>query len=284
METQTPSWDGNISILARKEIREAAELMGREEVRHLVRSYYQIQEFRKSAANMSRTLDEQHAPNILTCWIAETQEQIEKRFRLALGDYAKNQPTGEWMMSQHGVGPVIAAGLLAHIDISRAKTVSSIWRFAGLDPSIVWKKGEKRPFNADLKVLCWNAGASFVRSSASEKSFYGKIYRQRKELDVHRNRNGHYANLAAQTLLDKNIKDKKTREIYKLGKLPDGRVDLTARRVAVKLFLSHFHDVLTWHTYGHRAPAPYAFCHLNGHKDMIEPPNAPWPAGTPYKD
>lgn len=56
--------------------------------------------------------------------------------------------------SIHGIGPVISAGLLAHIDIHRAVTVGHIWRFAGLDPSVKWLKKTKRPWNAGLKVLC----------------------------------------------------------------------------------------------------------------------------------
>ena len=42
-----------------------------------------------------------------------------------------------------GIGPVIAAGLLANIDIKQAPTVGHIWRFAGLDPTNKWigKKG-----------------------------------------------------------------------------------------------------------------------------------------------
>jgi hypothetical protein len=37
-----------------------------------------------------------------------------------------------------GIGPVIAAGLLANIDITKAPTAGHIWRFAGLDPSSKW--------------------------------------------------------------------------------------------------------------------------------------------------
>jgi hypothetical protein len=37
----------------------------------------------------------------------------------------------------------LAAGLLAHIDITKAPTAGSIWRYAGLDPSIEWLGREK---------------------------------------------------------------------------------------------------------------------------------------------
>jgi hypothetical protein len=44
--------------------------------------------------------------------------------------------------------------LLARIDIVKAPTAGHIWRYAGLDPTVRWNKGEKRPWNAGLKVLC----------------------------------------------------------------------------------------------------------------------------------
>ena len=51
---------------------------------------------------------------------------------------------------------------------------------------------------------------------------------------------------------------------------------MRARRKAVKLFLSHLHEVWFYiHTGGQRAPRPYAIEHL-GHAHYIEVPNAPW--------
>lgn len=260
---------------SRKDIRAAALTLGREEIRYLVTSYYQVQEYRKAAGNMALALGKDEKPCELVSWLSDSQRRIEDDIKAALEAYVKNEPTGQWCLAQHGIGPVISAGLLAHIDITKAPTVGHIWSFAGLNPAQKWGKGEKRPWNAELKVLCWKIGDSFVKSRGSEKSFYGPIYETRKAQEVAKNEAGEFAETARRTLEERNIKDKETRAIYSVGKLPAGRLDLRARRVAVKLFLSHFHDVLMWNEMGKRAPEPYAFAHL-AHAHRIDCPSPPW--------
>lgn len=262
---------------ARKDIKAASQHLGRNEIRYLVSAYYQVQEYRKAAANMALSLGKDEKPCELVSWLAASQERIEKDIQISLDVYARNDPTGAWALKVHGIGPVITAGLLAHIDIERAPTVGHIWSFGGWNPDQVWKKGEKRPWNADLKVLFFKIGDSFMKTSNSPKSFYGPIYRQRKELEVERNERGDFADIAAKTLEERKIRDPDTRKTYEAGKLPAGRLELRARRVAVKLFLAHFHDVLMWNEKGQRAPMPYAFSHM-GHAHIIEAPDAPWPA------
>ena len=55
-----------------------------------------------------------------------------------LDDWTSTDPTGIWAKNQIGIGPVISAGLLAHIDFEKAKNPSKIWRYAGLDPTLKW--------------------------------------------------------------------------------------------------------------------------------------------------
>ena len=78
---------------------------------------------------------------------------------------------GPWAMATIGVGPVICAGVIARIDIHRAPTVGHIWRFAGLDPTQKWEKGKKRPWNTDLKRICWLLGESFVKVINNDDAF-----------------------------------------------------------------------------------------------------------------
>ena len=144
-----------------KDLREAARLMSRAEVRYLVDSYYMMQQNRIRFANQNRALVEQQEPSSLIPWLTEQSERFEKEIRKALQPWAEEQPVGLWCLSICGIGPVITAGLLAHIDIEKANTAGKIWRFAGLDPTSKWNKGEKRPWNPSLKTLCWKAGESF---------------------------------------------------------------------------------------------------------------------------
>lgn len=180
-----------------------------------------------------------------------------------------------------GIGPVIAAGLLAHIDIEKAPTVGHIWRFAGLDPTVTWGRGEKRPWNAKLKRLCWIIGDSFVKQKSRESDIYGKVYAARKVQEVERNEAGLFAEQAARALEERKIKDKDLRATYEAGRLPAGRLDLRARRYAVKLFLVHFHHVMYEDHFGEPPPKPYILTNPavdptgKDHVHFIGPPN--WP-------
>ena len=135
----------------------------------------------------------------------------------------------------HGTGPrlwalAIAAGFLAHIDIERAPTVGHIWRFAGLDPTQKWEKKTKRPWNADLKTLCWKLGESFVKVKGNENDIYGKVYEARKAQEVLRNEAGELADQAADVLKNKRIGKQKSmalRELAPLAGIPGLRfIDL----------------------------------------------------------
>ena len=261
---------------ARKDLRKASLDLGKDEIRYLVKSYYQVQEYRKAAASMARSLGKDEKPCELVSWLAESQQRIEEDIKISLDVYAMNDPTGAWALSQHGIGPVITAGLLAHIDITKAPTVGHIWSFGGFNPDMVWKKGERRPWNAELKQVYFKIGDSFVKTANSPKSIYGPIYKARKEVEIARNEAGEHAEVAAQTLKERRIGENETRKHYEAGRLPPGRLDFRARRVAIKLFLAHFHDVLMWNETGKRAPMPYAFAHM-GHAHIMEASNPPWP-------
>lgn len=115
----------------------------------------------------------------------------------------------------------------------------------------------KRPWNAKLKVLCYLIGESFMKFHNSPKCFYGHLYAQRKLLEVERSEAGQFAVQAAQTLRDKRITDKETRAVYDAGKLPAGRLELRARRVAVKRFLSDYWSVAYYEHFQRLPPPPY---------------------------
>lgn len=258
----------------RKDLLASSGLLSAREVRFLVDTYYAVQNFRIAAGGQERAADKLAEPHVFVTWIMDQFWILESEIKKALDRYAQEQRPGRWAMSQHGIGPVITAGLLAHIDITRAPTVGHIWSFAGLNPEAKWKKGEKRPWNARLKVLCWKIGESFKKTYNSPKSIYGKVYRDRKAFEVEKNDSGARAEQAAQTLAEKNIRDKETRAKYEAGKLPDGRLDARACRYATKLFLAHMHHVMYESHYGKEPPKPYVVEHL-GHVHAIKPPM--WP-------
>jgi hypothetical protein len=114
-------------------------------------------------------------------------------------------------------------------------------------------------------------GDSFVKQSFRDNCYYGQLYKHRKAIEVAKNNNGDFAAQADASLGSGKNLSAAQKATYKLGKLPDGRLDLRARRWAVKLFLAHLHDVMYRDFYGTEPPLPYPIAHM-GHTDYIPPP------------
>lgn len=262
--------------LEKEKVLEAANLSAAE-LRLLVSNYYQAQEMRKRMDMQMRHLgDKQPLP--ISTFASEAFADIEEQIKNAFGKLLTS-PQAQWCLAQRGIGPVLTAGFLAHIDIHKAATAGAIVRFAGLDPSLKWEKGQKRPFNADLKQLTWHAGQCFMKQSNDPDCFYGRLYRKRKEREIIRNEAGGNAEKAAIFKVSpgatKAVKDKLAE-----GRMPDFNIDARARRYAVKIFLSHLHFIWFFHEFKRLAPLPYAIEHA-GHVHEIMPQNCDLIPGLP---
>lgn len=263
-----------------KDLRVAAKTLSRDEARYLVDSYYQLQEDRKRAAARLRQLDAGGAedaaaePHDILGWLGTQSATLEKQLIIPLDIYTENHPVGRWAKSICGIGPVIAAGLLAHINIERCPTAGHLWAFAGLDPTKKWLKGQKRPWNARLKTLCaFKLGESFVKVQNRDSDTYGKVYAARKLLEVSRNEAGDFKEQAASILATRNIgKDTEAYKAYVQGKLPQAQLHARARRYAVKLFLAHLQLVWWFEEYRVLPPLPYPIAHMPEHTHFVPPP------------
>ena len=256
-----------------RDIKKAAATLSVDEARYLVRLYYQMQEYRKAAYNQCRSIGED--PHETLSYFGGRFESDEKDIKAALQKYVEAQPIGQWLMSITGIGPVISAGLIAHIDIDKVCTAGQVQAYAGLDPTKEWKKGQKRPFNADLKRLCFLAGECFIKVSNNENDVYGKLYKIRKEYENEKNARLEYQEQAEHILATKNIgKNTEAYKWYSQGMLPPAHIHSRARRYAVKIFLSHLFSVWYEMVHGEKPPKPYAIAILN-HAHEIPIPN--WP-------
>jgi hypothetical protein len=217
-----------------------AATLGRDDARYLVSAYYAVQRHRESAEAQLRSAAGGSQPHELIAWLAEQDRVVEKQIKRALDEWTDALPAARWAKSIIGVGPVISAGLAAHIDISKCRTVSQIWRFAGYDPTLKWACGTKCPWNPHLKHVCGLAGESFVKTSGHEDGFYGRFYLARKRVEQ--------------------------------GKLPPAQIHVRAMRGAVKLFLAHYYYVAWVAATGAEPPKPYAM-EILGHDGFIAPPN-----------
>ena len=279
-----------------RDLAKAGATLSDQEARFLVDSYYTVQDDRIRSASQLRALEKSGEPNELLGWLTDQSSILEQQIVRALDKYTDAHKMGSWMREIFGIGPIISAGLLANISMTHWKcngtgkhnckegepctascgmitleTVGHIWRYAGLDPTVKWEKGKKRPWNAALKTLCWKIGQSFMKFSTNPKCFYGHLYLQRKQFEIERNDRGDNKELAKQ------LSEKVGRftEAYKHlseGKLPPGQIDARARRYAVKIFLSHMHAEWYRREFGKEPPKPFAIAVL-GHAHMIEAPH-----------
>lgn len=257
-----------------KDVKDASVTLTDQEARYLVDTYYQFQDYRIRSLNQCRKLDDTvEEPNGTLLFFASQFGILEKQMKAVLESYVLSKPIGRWLMSQKGIGPVIAAGLLANIDIHKVQTAGQIWAFAGLDPTKTWNKGELRPWNARLKVICWKAGESFVKVCNKDDALYGKIYKEKKAYYKEKNEAGGFVERAEEILKSKKIgKDTDAYKAYSQGRLPDAHIDSMAKRFAVKIFLSHLFTV--WYEMENKKSAPKPFAEaILGHAHIIPPTN-----------
>jgi hypothetical protein len=274
-----------------RDLRRAALTLGDAEARFLVDAYYLMQDDRKRAYAQEHALGDNAEPNAVIQWLAVQSATLESQIKGALDIYTRHHEVGDFMRSIYGIGPVISAGLLAHIymgdwcQVCRARTTDEcserqksgkkiaehkftlveacptaghIFQFAGLagDGQKPWEKGTKRPFNAQLKVLSWKAGQSFLKFSNQPECIYGHHYREQKAKYIARNEVSEYS-LRALGRAPKVGKGTEAYKHYSTGKLPPGHIDAMARRWAVKRFLADLHIAWYWTHYRRLPPLPY---------------------------
>lgn len=148
--TDEPAGFEHVKML-RADLRAAVDLLaargreGYDEVRFVVQQYYNVQENRIRAQLRAKRLQSAGKPNQIITWSLEHDEANESQIASFLNYYTKVEPTGmgEWARSVVGIGPILASGLLAEIDIERTHSTSSLYSFAGLNPMQVWFSREE---------------------------------------------------------------------------------------------------------------------------------------------
>lgn len=125
-----------------KAVKESMVNISRNDVRYLVDTYYQMQDFRKSLDNQVRSIEqgydkvdennESQQPEALK-WIAASFKNDEKQILKMLDAYTDSVGIGRWLKDIIGIGPVISAGLLAYFDINKANHANQFHSYAGLN-------------------------------------------------------------------------------------------------------------------------------------------------------
>ena len=221
-------------------------------VRKIVTSYNKIQEAKTS---VEAILSKDDSIEIIDQMV-QTLSSIDQIVKRPLTNFIGDSQVGQWAMSQYGIGPVLTAGLLSHIDITKANTAGAIWRYAGFDPNA--SKSSKTAYNGELKNICWKIGVNFSKYSNRSQCFYGKLYLQDLNRRTENNNSLHPLN-----------------SFENSHKLAEDHIDAQARRFAVKIFLSHFHAIAYEEHYGIKPDRP-THISIDGQEKEILIPNNPF--------
>lgn len=103
--------------------------------------------------------------------------ELEKHADEQIRDMAQDYPIVQQMVEVKGISFILAAKAVSLIDISRAPTISALWRYAGygLDENGEREKptkGEKLKYNKRLKSTIYNISSSFLKSNSPYREIY----------------------------------------------------------------------------------------------------------------
>jgi hypothetical protein len=207
----------------------------------------------------------------------------------ALWRYLGLDPTLEWLgrkRSEELVGEIVPKGGRVNDEHLAMVAGRTNRKLAKLVPLLENKEGKitrkslqdglaKCPWNQGAKVLAWKIGESFKKVSGHPRTFYGRVYNQRKLYEIEKNEKGDYADQAAMWLKKVPETSVVSIEAYEKGKLPVHQIYKRSARYAAKLFLAHWHHVMHVHHFGTAPPKPYPFAFNEGgrHTHYCGPPN-----------
>jgi hypothetical protein len=129
--------------LLRADIQEAAQQLSQHEARFLVNAFYRVQHDRIQSHNQAVALRTRAEPTRLTTWFEARYHQLEGQLQRVLDAYSQRLLRGQWLRAQMGIGPVLAGGLLAHLDNQPPATVGHWWAFGGYNPTVEWLGTER---------------------------------------------------------------------------------------------------------------------------------------------
>lgn len=189
---------------------------------------------------------DQQQVEVLDRWY-EVFIDLEKRADVDIRRAVRQEYVYPYLTAVKGVGPLMAAKLIALIDIRKASTASALWKYAGYAVGKDGradrpKKGEPLGYNKRLKNACWLIGTSFLRANSP----YRKVYDDAREI---------YAESRPEW--------------------SNGRQHSAAMRKMVKRFLAHLWQV--WRALeGLPVRSPYIEEYM-GHSHIDEPKTYGWP-------
>lgn len=129
---------------------------------------------------------------------------LEEELDKDIADAVKHYAIYDYVSSLKGIGPILAAKLIAMIDIEQSPNISSLWRYAGyavIDGERERPvKGEKLHYNKRLKTTCYLIGSSFLKCGSPYREVYdsARVYYEANRPDWTK---GHQHNAAMRKMI-----------------------------------------------------------------------------------
>lgn len=158
----------------KRDIERLRKLKNRE-LRILVESFYDMQKLRIAMGNRIHAygkagLLEYIDPEPALGKLKEAEKELEQEITEVV---TKHPLWDAWFKGVKGIGPIMAAGIIAwRDDINKADTISAFWKYHGLAPGQGRKKGEKVDYNPKAKTHAYKVGMQLLKA----KGHYAEIY------------------------------------------------------------------------------------------------------------
>ncbi|MDI6883047.1 MAG: hypothetical protein QMC93_01045 [Patescibacteria group bacterium] len=232
----------------------------------LVKSVLQIEKLRVAAQVRQTHLGKQNRKDLETDELLARIRVLENYADNRLGKLLEEHPAYLWFSRVKGVGRENIAKVVGLVDIDRANTISSLWKFAGYHVENGkapkrQKGGGKLSYNSRLRSMSWRLGSSLLRARGKFYDFYS----QEKEKYIQKCSQKGIKIVSASQL----PKDEKGKRYEPEGVISEGHIHNYALRKMIKLFLA-----CLWLVWRERVGLPirpsYPIEHL-GHTTVIDP-------------
>lgn len=192
--------------------------------------------------------------------LKHAEQYVDERVAVLL----KAHPAYPWFSRVKGIGRENIGKVVGLVDISRADTISSLWKFAGFSVEDGHaprrEKDEKLNYNSQLRSMCWRLGGNLLKAKGC---FYSYYLAQKERYQTR------YITEGKQIVPAASLPKIGGKKVETDAFISEGHIHALALRKMIKLFLACLW--LEWRkAEGLPITTPYAIGVL-GHNSVISP-------------
>lgn len=243
----------------------------------LVKTQLAIEKIRVATQVRNTHLHFQNQNDAICEELQEMLKGVEDFVDKSVAEIMETHPAAPWFSQVKGIGYENIAKVIGLVRIKPdpenpqkkyAKTISSLWKFAGMHtengkaPRVV--RGKKLEFNKQLRSMVWRIGRSLCRARGPYYEYYLKQKAQYRAKFLERG-----FKIIPSEKLPYKLRGSRKVHYESDGVISIGHLDNLAKRKMAKLFLSHLW--LVWReAEGLSITSLWVIAH-GGHAHLIEP-------------